>query len=338
MERECKTFLIYAGTHSEEFEKMMSEKGLGYEKLGDVFGIDCLEENVMEALSEMPEDFLRDLRIAICSPEDRKDPIALLNLGFKSMNLKDFLEDKVFKSLSHVLGEARAFFHAIISTQTKKVFGFEALCRTQVPIWKLFEVSSRIAFISDHYCREKALLEFKSRFFRGKYHLFLNFHPKFLKDPLENVGELEANLHTKGIDPRLIVVEIDEYEGMDIKALKLISSFLKKAGIGVALDDVGAGYSGLYQLVEINPDIAKLDMQLIRDVHKDKLKQSILKGVVQACKDAGIKVLAEGVEKREELEFVLEVGVELIQGFIFAKPEPFPKIKQIEEIAYNLIP
>jgi len=114
-------------------------------------------------------------------------------------------------------------------------------------------------------------------------------------------------------------------------------SFLKSTGISVALDDVGAGYAGLYQLVEINPDIAKLDMNLVRDVHNDRLKQSIVKALVQACKDAGIRVLAEGVEKREELEFFLELDVDFIQGFIFSKPDPYPKIRQIEELAYNSI-
>ncbi len=328
--------LIYAGSYSEDFAKLLANKSLKYRKIGEVFLIDGSEEDILDALYDAEEHLLKEIKLTFAKPEELKDPKLLLNLGFKSIGFKDFVETKIFTDLSKILGEAQTFFHAIVSTKTKKVFGFEALCRTKIPVWKLFQMSDRVAFISDYYCREKALLEFKARFF-GNYKLFLNFHPKFLKDPLENAGELEATLRIKGIDPHLIVVEIDEYDGMDIKALKMIRSFLKSAGISVALDDVGAGYAGLYQLVEINPDIAKLDMNLVRDVHKDRLKQSILKALVQACKDAGIRVLAEGVEKREELEFFLELDVDFIQGFIFSKPDPYPKIRQIEELAYNSI-
>ncbi len=329
-------FLVYAGDSFQEIQEALRNAGISYKVLGRVFLLDCLEDELVSALSSLDERTLKNIKVSTANPEDLKRADALLSVGFKSVTIENLLEDRMFKNLSTVLGNVETFFHAIVERSSRKIFGFEALCRSEVPVWKLFKISDRIAFVTDYYCREKALLEFRARFF-GSYHLFLNFHPKFLRDPLENVGELEATLETKGINPRQVVVEIDEYEGMDLKALKLIRDFLKAGSIKVALDDVGAGYAGLYQLVEIHPDIAKLDMQLVRDVHKNKLKQAIIRALVKACKDVGIRVLAEGVEKKEELDLLLELEVDLFQGFIFAKPDPYPNIKEIEKVSYNLL-
>lgn len=328
-------FLVYANDLYQEVVEPLKAYGVRYKFIGRVFLVDCEEEKLIDALSSLPDRVMKNIKIVNVSIEELKKPESLLNIGFRALTLEEYLENKLFSELTKVLGSVETYFQAILDKE-KKLYGFEALCRSEVPVWKLFKVSDRVAFLTDYYCREKALLEFRSRFYGG-YHLFLNFHPKFLKDPLENVGELEANLEMKGIDPKFVVVEIDEYEGMDLKALRLIRDFLKGGGIKVALDDVGAGYAGLYQLVEIHPDIAKLDMELVRDVHQNKLKQAIVKGIVQACKESGIMVLAEGIEKKEELQFLLDLDVDLFQGFLFAKPDPYPRIKEIEKKAYNLL-
>ncbi|MDW8237543.1 MAG: EAL domain-containing protein, partial [Aquificaceae bacterium] len=256
-------------------------------------------------------------------------------LGFRATYLDDFLEVHLYNNLSSTLGSSETYFQAIIDVQKKDIYGFEALCRAPVPVYKLFKVSDRVAYLTDNFCREKALLEYRRRGLT-RFNLFLNFHPKFLKNPIENVGEIISSLVTKSIPPMRIVMEVDEYEGMNLSSLRMIRDFIKAEGVKVALDDVGAGYSGLYQLTEIKPDIAKLDMQLVRDVHTNTMKKAVVGGLVKACKDAGIKVLAEGVEKAEEVEFLLKMEVDYLQGFYFAKPTPYPDLESIKEKASSL--
>ena len=88
-----------------------------------------------------------------------------------------------------------------------------------------------------------------------------------------------------------------------------------------AIDDFGAGYSGLNLLADFQTDLVKLDIGLIRDIDRNKSRQAIVKGIIQVCKDLGIKIIAEGVETVEELEVLQSFGVELFQGFYFAKPK-----------------
>ncbi|MDW8032116.1 MAG: EAL domain-containing protein [Aquificaceae bacterium] len=329
-------YLIYTEEHGDLILRSLKDAGLSPKTIGKLFLVDGSKSQLLEAISQLPQEVLKRLKISSASEEDFKKPHRLLEIGFKSVDAETFVENSMFENLMKVVGNVETYFHAIVNAKTGKIFGFEALCRAQVPVYKLFKVSDRIAMITDYFCREKALLEYNSRFSQV-HHLFLNMHPKFFNDPLEHVGELEASFQLKGIAPHMVVLEINEYEGMNLNALKMIREFLKNTGVKMALDDVGAGYAGLYQLVEISPDIAKFDMELIRNVHENTMKGIILKKLVEACKDSGIITLAEGVEKREELDFLLNIGVELLQGFIFAKPDPYPNIKEIEKRAYNLL-
>ncbi|MEN3028594.1 MAG: EAL domain-containing protein [Aquificaceae bacterium] len=329
-------YLIYAEEHTDLLLKSLKDAGLSPKRMGNLFLVDCSKSQLLEAISYLPQEVLKKLKISPAAEEDLKKPYRLLEIGFMSVNAETFIESSMFENLMKVVGNVETYFHAIVNAKTGKIFGFEALCRAQVPVYKLFKVSDRIAMITDYFCREKALLEYNSRF-NKVHHLFLNMHPKFFNDPLEHVGELEASFQLKGIAPNIVVVEINEYEGMDLNALKMMRDFLRNTGVKMALDDVGAGYAGLYQLVEIHPDIAKFDIELIRDVHKHTIKGTVLKKLVEACRDSGIMTLAEGVEKREELDFLMDIGVDLLQGFIFAKPEPYPNIKEIEKKAYNLL-
>lgn len=328
-------YVIYLEGDKEKLAKGLKELGLSPKVAGKLLLVDCDSSQLIEVMNTLPEEMLRKIKISWAEEEELKKPLSLLEVGFRAIGADKFLEESLFKNLMNVLGKVETYFHAILDVKTGKVIGFEALCRSEVPVYKLFKVSDRIAMLTDYFCREKALLEYRSMI-NQKYFL-LNFHPKFFNDPLENVGELEASLQLKGISLSSIVVEVNEYEGMDLNALKMIRDFLRASGAKMALDDVGAGYAGLYQLVEIHPDIAKLDMELVRNVHLHPIKQAVVKKLTEACMDAGIRVLAEGVEKVEELEFLVDCGVEMVQGFIFARPKPLPNVKEIERLAYNLL-
>jgi EAL domain-containing protein (putative c-di-GMP-specific phosphodiesterase class I) len=110
----------------------------------------------------------------------------------------------------------------------------------------------------------------------------------------------------------------------------------REFGFKTAIDDFGAGYSGLNLLADFQPDLIKLDMALIRDIHRDRVRQAIVRGVVGMCAELGVEVIAEGIEHPEERDFLADCGIYLMQGFWFAKPA-FEAMAQIPVEAWQPI-
>ena len=97
---------------------------------------------------------------------------------------------------------------------------------------------------------------------------------------------------------------------------------LRSMGFRIAVDDLGAGYSGLSSFSELDPDVVKLDMSLVRDIDGSSAKASLVKSMISVCtQDLGIRVVCEGVETVGERDTLQRVGADLLQGFLFAKPE-----------------
>lgn len=334
--------LVYTpeGEVKKEILRVLSEHGITYKDYGEVLllktDIDFLA-SLLDELGNNQDMVLDNLRFAYIEPEDMKSAISLVKKVFKAFTVKEFIEQYLYNNISDIMYSSKIFFHAIVSVKDQNIYAFEALCRTSFPIYKIMHLGGSVAQLMDEFCRYSAMREFSKRFLNKDYKIFLNFHPKFLQEPLKNLGDLVSVSLGYGLSPMRIVVEITEYEGMDFNSLKQLRSFLKKEGILVALDDVGEGYSGLYQFVELTPDIVKLDMKLVRDCHMHKIKRSVLSAIVEMCKSSGITVLAEGVEKKEELDVLLDIGVDLVQGFLIAKPEPNPNIEKIKDKVKTLI-
>lgn len=121
---------------------------------------------------------------------------------------------------------------------------------------------------------------------------------------------------------RSIVVELTEHDEVhDFEALKAALLRLKPFA-RIAIDDVGAGYSGLRHLVDLAPDLLKLDMSLTRDIHKDVARQALTSAMVHFAKDIGAKLVAEGIECEEERAVLERLGVDYGQGYFFARPMP----------------
>jgi EAL domain-containing protein (putative c-di-GMP-specific phosphodiesterase class I) len=91
-------------------------------------------------------------------------------------------------------------------------------------------------------------------------------------------------------------------------------------GVRLAIDDFGAGYSGLNLLADFQPDLIKLDMHLVRDIDRAGPRQAIARAVLQVCDDLGIEVIAEGVETVGEYHWLRRVGVRLFQGYLLGRP------------------
>jgi len=151
--------------------------------------------------------------------------------------------------------------------------------------------------------------------------LFVNLHPRDLLDDelLWDDSPLRAIANR-------VVLEITEratIEKMDTLAPRIAE--LRRAGYRIAIDDLGAGYAGLTSFAVLEPDLVKLDMTLVRAIDSSRAKQRIVGSIAEACRDLGVRVVAEGVETRAEWSAVLDAGCDLVQGYLFAKPaEPFP--------------
>jgi EAL domain-containing protein (putative c-di-GMP-specific phosphodiesterase class I) len=163
--------------------------------------------------------------------------------------------------------------------------------------------------------------------------LNLNFSPRTLAmrgNPMRALLELAQGL---GIGPARLCVEITEQQTIDDRtAFEKCVSEMREMGVKIAIDDFGAGHSGLNLLANFQPDIVKLDMELIRRIERHGARQAIVRAIIQASGDLGIQVTAEGIESASELDWLLEEGIELFQGYYIARPG-FESLPPISELA-----
>jgi EAL domain-containing protein (putative c-di-GMP-specific phosphodiesterase class I) len=123
-----------------------------------------------------------------------------------------------------------------------------------------------------------------------------------------------------------VVLEITERASLHhIADVRARIGRLRESGFRIAVDDLGAGYAGLTSFAHLEPEVVKLDMSLVRDVHAQPTKQTLVRTMISMCRELGMKVVAEGVETPEERDAIVETGCDLMQGYLFAKPGPaFP--------------
>lgn len=154
--------------------------------------------------------------------------------------------------------------------------------------------------------------------------LFLNLHPRDLLD--DELVSLDAPLARIA---HRVVLEITERAALEkLGDVKARADVLRERGYRIAIDDLGAGYAGLTSFALLEPDIVKLDMTLVRGIDQNATKQKLVKTMSSLCTDLGMLVVAEGVETKEELLCVLELGSHLVQGYLIARPGPaFPTIR-----------
>jgi EAL domain-containing protein (putative c-di-GMP-specific phosphodiesterase class I) len=157
--------------------------------------------------------------------------------------------------------------------------------------------------------------------------VFINISPITAQDPVEAVDTTLAALTRAQMSPDRIVFEVTEADhSLDLDMLRRVLDSYRAAGFGVALDDVGAGYSSLNLLHQLRPDFIKLDMELIRNVHTDGYKALIAQKILEIARSLGVRTVAEGVEVADELSWVCDHGADFVQGYLIARPgEPrFP--------------
>lgn len=213
-------------------------------------------------------------------------------------------------------------FQPIVDFEQKTVFAQEALCRG-LNNESAGEILGRLTpeniYKFDQLCRVKAVsLAAKLGF---ESFVSINFMPNAVYKP-ENCLRTTLKAAADNDFPiSRIIFEITEVERVNSdNHLKNIVTEYKRQGLKTAIDDFGSGYSGLNLLSMFQPDIIKLDMELIRDIDRHFVKRAIVKNTIQICDDLGITVIAEGIENKNELNVLRDFGLNLFQGYYFAKP------------------
>jgi diguanylate cyclase (GGDEF)-like protein len=154
---------------------------------------------------------------------------------------------------------------------------------------------------------------------------FINVSPNVIGDPRLMNGHMQTELAALGLDQRNFVIEITERESIgDYAAFERQIRHYVEHGFRIALDDLGAGHSGLVTLVTCSPHFMKLDMTLSRDIHRHSYKQHLVKSLIAFAASVDAALIAEGVESWEELETLARLGVRYAQGYLFARPAAVP--------------
>ena len=221
-------------------------------------------------------------------------------------------------------------FQPIVDANAREVFSYEALIRgagNESAPHVLRQVSTDRLFAFDQKARARAIDV--ARRLGINCHLNLNFLPRSLEEsPQSIVSTLEA-AERANLPIKRIVIEVVEGEIIEDHShfSRLINQY-RGLGLKVAIDDFGAGYSGLNLLAEFQPDQVKLDMKLIAGIERHGPRQAIVRAIGQICSDLGIDIIAEGVETEEEYAWLASQGIRLFQGYLFAKPgfESFPPV------------
>lgn len=213
-------------------------------------------------------------------------------------------------------------FQPIVAFAQQSVWGYETLVRginNEPASFILDQIDETRIHSFDQTIRSKAIklahrLDFEQI-------LSINFLPNAVYKPEHCIQSTLAVCDQLGFDKKRLMFEVTEAEKItDHAHLKNIFAEYKRHQFLTAIDDFGAGYSGLNLLAEWQPDIIKLDMNLIRDIDQNKTKQLIVKSILDVCQGLGIQVISEGVETRAELAVLVDFGVDLFQGYYFAKP------------------
>lgn len=233
-------------------------------------------------------------------------------------------------------------FQPIFTTADGSVFGFEALARQTGPSpfadsGELFRAANATGCLGvlDKLCLETALHCLAgTRFLDHCCYLFINICPETLMDQQltsQIFGELVCG---QGVPSERIILEITE-ESV-ISNYDLFRSALdsyRAQGFKIAIDDFGAGYAGLKMLSTVEPDFVKIDRHFIANIDRALIHANLVEAIATACNRIGIKIVAEGIERPEELAVIRSMGIDLVQGFLLGRPAPSLNLTPAPETA-----
>ncbi|MFG3692919.1 EAL domain-containing protein [Stutzerimonas stutzeri] len=227
-------------------------------------------------------------------------------------------------------GDITSLFQPIVSLSQRRVLGYEALTRgpsntaLHSPI-NLLAAARHAGRLNEleMTCRENACHRYSQQQLQGK--LFLNVSPETLLDATHRPGYTLELLRKYRIPADRVVIELTEQTPTDdFELLDAALRHYRDMGFSIALDDLGAGYSGLRMWSELRPDYVKIDRYFIDGIHRDAVKREFVESIMKIARASRAQVIAEGIELSEELRVLSEMGIDLVQGYLLGRPEEEP--------------
>ncbi len=221
-------------------------------------------------------------------------------------------------------------FQPIVDSKARRVFGYEALLRSEEPSLPhpgaVITAAERLGRLNEIGASVRRLAAASFERAPPETLLFVNLHPRDLLDT--DLYRTDAPLTKLA---RRVVLEITERAAIDdVADVHAQVRKLRELGFRIAIDDLGAGYAGLSSFAALEPEIVKLDMSLVRNVHASPIRQRLIGSMTSLCFDMGMQVIAEGIESVEECTSVCSFGCNLLQGYLFAMPgRPFPQLDEL---------
>jgi EAL domain-containing protein (putative c-di-GMP-specific phosphodiesterase class I) len=219
-------------------------------------------------------------------------------------------------------------YQPVVRWSTRETFGFEALVRSSHSSLGrpdlLLNAAERLERLTDLGRRIRGQVVQDTAFLPPGPSVFVNLHPSDLLD--ETLADVTSPFV---LGSGRFVLEITERARLDdIPDARTRVAALRGSGFRIAIDDLGAGHAGLASISQLEPEIVKLDMSLVRNVQHEPIKARLLGSIVATCRDMGFEIIAEGVETAAERDALVVLGCDLMQGYLFARPVAgFPEPK-----------
>lgn len=230
-------------------------------------------------------------------------------------------------------GRLETWYQPIFWAGTLELWGYECLMRGRAPDGSLIGAPTllewarqeHMAFMLDRFARETHLRAAGAARVAAGVHFLVNFLPTAIYRPDFCLATTMRAARESGLDPDRVVFEVVETERMsDGERLRSILAYYREKGFKVALDDVGSGWSGLALLGDLNPDLIKIDRELVAKAGTSPFHRDICAALARLGHENGTLVLAEGVETEEEWKRMEALGANLFQGYLFGRPDPVP--------------
>jgi EAL domain-containing protein (putative c-di-GMP-specific phosphodiesterase class I)/GGDEF domain-containing protein len=230
-------------------------------------------------------------------------------------------------------------YQPIVSAKTGEIFAYEALMRPRSDILKtppevlnIAEQEDRLDDIERLTLQNTMRILSENQDVFKKTKLFINSIPNC------KIGDvmMDTLMDNYGALFEKVVVEITEERDLDEATEQLIRERYRASGSMIALDDYGSGYSNDSNMLKIQPDFVKIDRSLLINIDKDDQKKHLVGNMVSFAKQHGIMVIAEGLEREEEIKAVIDLGADLIQGFYTSKPRPVFLLEISQEVSEQI--
>jgi EAL domain-containing protein (putative c-di-GMP-specific phosphodiesterase class I) len=216
-------------------------------------------------------------------------------------------------------------YQPIVRVSDHSLFGYEALLRSGEPALPhpgaVLDAAERLGRLNELGRRVRGHAASRVGDADAGSTIFVNLHARDLLDQ-----DLYSPRSALSLVAHRVVLEITERASLDgVSDARGKIGELRRMGFRIAIDDLGAGYSGLTSFASLEPELVKLDMSLVRDIDKSPTKEKLVRSLTELCKDLGMTVVAEGIETIQERDLLVELNCDLLQGYLLGRPErPFP--------------